>query len=216
MAVVAYIETHPDQPEQMGRARLRFQPAATTGLAAEVLVHNISATEFVIEGDVLLSRNDDLDVSLPYAGTVAATVVWASQRLRGCKFRTPISAATLGAAVLRDAVAPDAEAPSDGVAGVESFGHRLHELRVAKGLTQSQLARQLRVSEPSISHWEKDRSRPKTGRLEALSLIFGVPMPELLGYDDTETLRKLVDAAKEQIARAAGTSVEKIRIMIDM
>lgn len=216
MAVVAYIESCPDRPEQMCRARLRFRPAATRGSAAEVLVHNISATDIVIEGDLLLVWNDDLEVSLPYAGTVAATVVWASERLRGCKFRAPIPAATLGAAKLRDAVAPHPEAQPDAVAGVDSFGHRLHELRVAKGLTQSQLARQLRVSEPSISHWEKDRSRPKAGRIEALAAIFGVPMPELLGYDDPETLRKLVDAAKEQIARAAGASVEKIRIMIDM
>lgn len=212
MVVVAHIETGSGELEQSGRVRLGLHTAAIAS-KAEVLVHNISATGLVLEGDVRLSLNDDFDVAFPHGGAAAATVAWVSQRLRGCMFKTPVSDATLDAAMLRDAAVP---AQTGVQSGGESFGLRLHQFRLAKGLTQSQLARQLKVSEPSISHWETDKSRPKAGRMQMLAVILGVPMPELLGYDDAETLRKLVDRAKEEIARAAGADVNNVRITIDM
>ena len=212
MVVAAHIESASGQPEQGGRVRLGLHMAATAS-DAEVLVHNISATGLVLEGDIRLSLNDDFEVAFPHGETVAATVSWASQRLRGCLFRTPVSDEALGVAMLCNAVATDR---ANDQSGRESFGLRLHQFRLAKGLTQSQLARQLKVSEPSISHWETDKSRPKAGRMQMLAVILGVPMPELLGYDDAETLRKLVDKAKEEIARAAGADVHNVRITIDM
>lgn len=212
MVVAAHIESHPGEPEQGGRIKLGLRAAATTS-DAEVLVHNISTTGLLLEGDIRLALNDDFEVAFPHGETVVATVNWVSQRLRGCMFRIPVSDATLDAAMLHNAVATN---QANCERGSESFGLRLHQFRLAKGLTQSQLARQLKVSEPSISHWETDKSRPKAGRMQMLAVILGVPMPELLGYDDAETLRKLVDKAKEEIARAAGANVHNVRITIDM
>lgn len=212
MVVVAHIETCPGEAEQGGRVRLELHRAAIAS-DAKLLVHNISVTGLVLEGHVQLSLNDDFEVVFPHGEAAAATVTWISQRLRGCMFRTPVPDATLGAAMLNDAIASDrGNVPS----GNESFGLRLHQFRLAKGLTQSELARQLKVSEPSISHWETDKSRPKAGRMQMLAVILGVPIPELLGYDDAETLRKLVDRAKEEIARVAGADVNNVRITIDM
>ncbi|MDO9368812.1 MAG: helix-turn-helix domain-containing protein [Sphingopyxis sp.] len=221
MAIPAYIEktAAPAGKARSARQTLRLQlsVAKVAGGEVPVLVHNISATGLLIESEVALQPGDRVEIGLPHSGAAWAKVIWASARIYGCQFDTPISAATLSAAQLRSIVGPDAGTFADSEMPLaESFGVRLQRLRTAKALTQSQVAKQLSVSEPSISAWEQDKARPKAGRLEALAVLLGVDIPELLGIDEAESLGDVIARAKDQIANAAAVSVDNVKIVIEI
>lgn len=221
MAIPAFIETVVRSDDTLRserrKLRLQLQGAKATGGEVQVLVHNISATGLLIESEVALAPGEGIEIGLPHAGATWAKVIWASGRIHGCQFDTPISPATLSAAQLRGVVGSDAGAvPDHGPPRMESFGDRLLRLRGEKGLTQAQVAARLGVSEPSISAWEQDKARPKAGRMEALSLLLGVEMSELLGIEESESLNDVVARAKAQVARAAAVDPENVKIIIEM
>lgn len=220
MAISAYLESASKPAERHRSARRKLRLLAhghdAAGVDLKVLIHNISATGLLIESKASLSIDEEISIGLPHSGASWARVIWTSGDLYGCQFAAPISSATLNAAQLRGVVIPDInEISGEPVAPGESFGARLQRLRTAKGLTQAQIADHLHVSEPSISAWEADKSRPKAGRIEALSTLLGVRVVELMGHEKPEDLDGLVAQAKQDIARAVGTAPEKIRISIE-
>lgn len=222
MAMTVYLN---DTPRAAGKGRasrrqlrLPLHGSKATGTEIEALVHNISATGMLVESDAALDVGEVIEVNLPHSGKTAAKIIWTSGRLAGCQFDMPISPATLSAAQLRSVVVePEVQPVEAGTpTPTETFGGRLQRLRVARELTQGQLANRLGVSEPSISAWELDKARPKAGRMEALSEALGVEVSELLGFDGTETLGTLIARAKQQIARAAGIGADRVRITIEI
>ena len=58
--------------------------------------------------------------------------------------------------------------------------NKLKQLRINKGLTQSELAKQLNIGQSAISKWEKDKTIPDVTTLKSLSAFYGVPIEELL------------------------------------
>lgn len=58
---------------------------------------------------------------------------------------------------------------------------RLKELRIEKGLTQKQIAKELKISEDSIYNWEKGRSEPSILDLINLSTLLNVTIDYLVG-----------------------------------
>ncbi len=59
-------------------------------------------------------------------------------------------------------------------------------LRLAKGLTQEQLAELLTISTAAVSKWEAKNTYPDITMLFPLAEIFGVTVDELLGYDEAK------------------------------
>src|SRR3546814_9986661 len=118
-----------------------------------------------------------LDVDLPHAGTVATKRVWTSGPLFVCEFESLISPAGLAAAQLRGDTAPamagEAKLQNEAIAtsgAFDRFGANLKRLRIAKGLSQADVATALDVSAPSTSGWESGRARPKPDRMTALAI----------------------------------------------
>lgn len=101
------------------------------------------------------------------------------------------------------------------VADIESFGARLRRLRMARRISQSEIAGALGVSVPSISGWEKGRSQPKRSRVRALADILGVSTGELLGEEGGGYSTDRFAECRAQIARVAGTTPDKVRIVIE-
>ena len=66
----------------------------------------------------------------------------------------------------------------------ERFAKRLKEIREAAGLTQAQLASELKVSRGAISYYEKGERTPDIEFLDALSMYFNLPLDFILGYTD--------------------------------
>lgn len=205
------------------KLKLQVRGNRTAGSDLPVLVHNISATGLLIECDAVLSIKDRIDIDLPHAGTVSAIVVWASGRMFGCQFDLPISLAALSAAQLQgvvevqlgNALCSDASSSISDTEPKLDFSANMKRLRLAKGLSQSDVAKHLGVSGASISGWEKGRARPKGDRLSSLAELLGVPTISLLEDPQPAIKQNMISDARDQIAHAAGVTSDRIRILIE-
>lgn len=63
----------------------------------------------------------------------------------------------------------------------ETFGERLKNLRLEKGIGQIQLAKELDVGKSVISLWELNRCEPTLSKLIAMAKFFGVTIDYLAG-----------------------------------
>ncbi len=78
-----------------------------------------------------------------------------------------------------------------------NIGTNIRRLRLAKGLTQEQLAELLTISTAAVSKWEAKNTYPDITMLFPLAEIFGVTVDELLGYDEAKA-KADVDQILEQ------------------
>ena len=60
------------------------------------------------------------------------------------------------------------------------FGAYVAENRKRLGMTQTQLAARLHVTDKAVSKWERGEADPSTANLLALGRLYGVPAEELL------------------------------------
>ena len=67
-----------------------------------------------------------------------------------------------------------------------NIGMNIKRLRLAKGLTQEQLADLLTISTAAVSKWEAKNTYPDITMLFPLAEIFGITVDELLGYDEAK------------------------------
>ena len=85
---------------------------------------------------------------------------------------------------------------------IEIIGNRIAELRKARGLTQTELARRLKVSYQAVSKWENGKSLPDFGIIDSLAEELGVTMTELLGLEDKtddEVLEEIISINTTEI-----------------
>jgi transcriptional regulator with XRE-family HTH domain len=189
-----------------------------------VTVLNLSVSGMLIETAAHLAGGEVLQVELPHAGTVAASVVWVSDNLFGCHFHKPLPDAALSAAMLKGEPVPapieQPTGPIEHPAG--SFAARLRRLRETAGLSLEQVARAVGVSRQSAWYWERGRSRPGRANIAALARALGIAERELFSTDPqaqdagAQSLAALVADRKSEIARLAGTTEDKVRIIIQL
>lgn len=67
-----------------------------------------------------------------------------------------------------------------------TIGTNIKKLRLAKGMTQEQLAYLLNVSTAAVSKWEAQNTYPDITMLFPLANVFGVSVDELMGYGETK------------------------------
>lgn len=65
-----------------------------------------------------------------------------------------------------------------------NFNERLRSLRLARGMTQSQLSKVLHYGCTAISNYESGRNEPSISDLKALANYFNVSLDYLLGNSD--------------------------------
>lgn len=63
------------------------------------------------------------------------------------------------------------------------IGKKIKEARVASGLTQEQVAEELRISRQTISNWENEKSYPDIVSVVKLSDLYSVSLDDLLKGD---------------------------------
>jgi transcriptional regulator with XRE-family HTH domain len=240
MAVAAHFDILPEGNGKRGTARqhmrLRVRGAAASGGAADVLIHNLSPTGLLLESATRLEVGDEIVVELPEAASSIAQVVWTSGQFYGCAFDLPLSAAALSAAQLRSEPAIEPSPPVGPDAGqvdlhpAESFGARMQRLRRTRGLTLVEFARRANVSRPTVWSWEADRSTPRRSKTAILLEVLGVTEAELFGdvgspdraqpgsadANREDALRQAIGAAKRQIAGLAGTTPDKVTLIIEV
>lgn len=64
---------------------------------------------------------------------------------------------------------------------------KIKEARIAKNLTQMNLADAMGVSYQAVSNWERGNSMPDISKLEDLCAVLGIGIAELLGMESRET-----------------------------
>ncbi|MEP4238555.1 helix-turn-helix domain-containing protein [Parasphingorhabdus sp.] len=219
----AYLETALADSSSRGqsRRRLHLETSGTliSGERANVTVHNVSATGFLIETDVGLSINEAVTVDLPQTGPVVARVAWASSHLFGCQFDQQISASVLSAMQLKGG--PPLDDGANVPAGLRqsssaTMGKQLEQLRKKRGMTLADVAGQLGVSKPTVWAWEKGKARPVESRLPDIAKALDISEQELAAMAIPPAVNDLLDTSKRKIADAFGTGPEKVRIMIEL
>ena len=61
-----------------------------------------------------------------------------------------------------------------------AFGNYLYDLRKKAGLSQTDLARQLAVTNKAVSKWENGKAKPSTDTLRKLACLYGISVDTLL------------------------------------
>ncbi len=64
------------------------------------------------------------------------------------------------------------------------FGERLKELRIEKGISQEQLAKNLNLTHGAICLWENNQRIPKLDALILLAKYFNVSLDYIAGVED--------------------------------
>ena len=68
------------------------------------------------------------------------------------------------------------------------LGQRIHELRLAFGWSQVELAKRLNITKQTVSNWENDNIQPSIEMAIRIARIFNVTTDYLLGFDDSVRL----------------------------
>lgn len=67
---------------------------------------------------------------------------------------------------------------------MDEFAERLKELREEKGLTLSQLGKEIGISYVAIGRWEKKQRIPNIESLKIIAKYFGVSADYLIGLEN--------------------------------
>jgi transcriptional regulator with XRE-family HTH domain len=218
---------------------LRTKGASTVGDAVDVTIHNLSATGLLLHTSAKLVTGDEINLELPEAPQARAKVVWADETLFGCEFVQPVSRAVLSATELlsRPNRASQALAASEQQAiEVEPFGARLRRLRKARGISLAAFAKSLQVSRPAVWAWEAGKSVPRRAKMAAITAELGISDEEMFGSSHEEAFHRRVELSsglgpqdasavdladfvarsKGRIAELAGTTPDKVRVVIEI
>ncbi|MDK2762300.1 MAG: helix-turn-helix domain-containing protein [Sphingopyxis sp.] len=228
MAIHAMIEDDeaPGGGRSARRVHLRLEAPGSLGRGkgTTVVIHNLSATGMLIETPSDLAIDQRIAITLPEAPDCAATVVWRSEALAGCRFDRPLSRAALSAARLRNTL-PDDVDPARASGADELLAQRLLRLRKERGLSRAALSERTGFSRPSIWAWESGKTVPRRSNLIALTEALGISERELMSgaptsldgdpAADTQRMQALIQSSREEIAAMAGVEPGKVRITIE-
>ena len=84
------------------------------------------------------------------------------------------------------------------------LSEKLFKLRKNSGLSQEQLAEQLKVSRQAISKWESGTAVPESEKLITISNYFGVSVDYLLRDDEEDKAKAIVSVMEEKPRMIAG------------
>ncbi|WP_447929525.1 helix-turn-helix domain-containing protein [Sphingopyxis fribergensis] len=228
MPIHAMIEKQQTDGSARGAPRMHMRFEASGSLdgseGTTVAIHNLSATGMLIETASDLVIGQRLTVALPEAPDCAATIVWRSEALAGCRFDRPLSRAALSAAQLRNPLPGDVD-PARAPDGDEMLAQRLLRLRKERGLSRAALSDRTGFSRPSIWAWESGKTVPRRGNLVALAEAFGISEHELVAGAPSaahadpaagaQQMHALVRTSRENIAALAGVDPGKVKITIE-
>lgn len=222
MAVTAHLVRYSKPSPHGSVMKLSLDPRPRGSIAdCEALLHILSATTMLFESNLPLKVSDRFDVNLDEETT--ATVIWISGRLAIGHFDRPVNTKTLSIEKLMSVTGPElpgCPAASDCHVSLADdltgFGPRMHRLRLERGFKQGDIAERLKVSIAAVSQWESGKALPRGVRWSELADFLGVSVEELSGNRVSRDLLTIVSSSRVEIARAAGTSPEKVHISVDL
>lgn len=99
-----------------------------------------------------------------------------------------------------------------------STATKIRELRKQRRLSQTDLAKQIHVSQATVTSWETGRADPSSSALNALADFFGVSSDYLLGRTDQPTSNNELTKNQKLIAYSIDPDVsdEEREAIIEM
>lgn len=100
---------------------------------------------------------------------------------------------------------------------MKSIGETIANLRKQKGMTQSELAEKMNVTDKAVSKWERDLSCPDINTISKLADILDVSVDELLkakkqDYSNNK-IKDLINSILKAVAIAMGIGVVVLNIL---
>ena len=96
----------------------------------------------------------------------------------------------------------------------KTMGTIIREARKNKGMTQSELAQTMNVTDKAVSKWERDLSCPDVASLSKLAETLGISIEELMSGKSVETKKTdLVDLVCTAVGFAMGVAVVIITVL---
>ncbi len=92
-----------------------------------------------------------------------------------------------------------------------SFTERLIELRKEKGLNQTEIAKELHISQQTYSQWESDKRNPSQKTLEKLANFFNVSVSYLLGETSIRNFSGLTTPNEQSHTPSEPTIGERLK-----
>ncbi len=100
---------------------------------------------------------------------------------------------------------------------MKNIGETIASLRKEKGMTQSELAEKMNVTDKAVSKWERNLSCPDINTISKLANILGVSVEELLKSKNqnysTTRIKDLTNLIFKVVALAMGISVTVLNIL---
>ena len=100
---------------------------------------------------------------------------------------------------------------------MKNIGEKIAFLRKEKGMTQSQLAEKMNVTDKAVSKWERNLSCPDINTISKLADILEVSVEELLQAKRKENantkIKDIADLILKAVAIAMGIGVVVLNIM---
>ena len=100
---------------------------------------------------------------------------------------------------------------------MKSIGETIANLRKQKGMTQSELAEKMNVTDKAVSKWERDLSCPDINTISKLADVLDVSVEELLkakkqDYSNNK-IKDLINLILKAVAIAMGIGVVVLNIL---
>jgi transcriptional regulator with XRE-family HTH domain len=229
-------------PNQKGRRsaarremKLRIRRSSAAGNATDALIRNLSTTGMLLETATELAVGEKIVIDLPQMGKASAKIVWAGDDLFGCAFDSPLSDAAVSAAQLRsEPQSQSGEAPLRAFANINesrhNLGQHIRRIRLARGLSLVEFAQKMQVSRPTIWAWEAGKSSPRARKRQLLLKVLDVSESELEAFSgssgtggpsetsshDAGDLKDVISQAKASVASVAGTTPDKVTLIIEI
>ena len=103
-----------------------------------------------------------------------------------------------------------------------TFGKKLLELRIERGLKQEQISCDLNVSQSTYSDWEKGRIKPKRENLNKIAIYYKIDINELLEefFKNKEGADKIINDQNPTIntseeLRKIAVSLENLTLLVE-
>jgi PilZ domain len=126
MPLLAHFEELEPKSDRRRSPRRALKLGATSD-GEPVTVHDLSLTGALLETSVPMLVGAALEVELPLAGRVEASIVWSSGEFYGCQFNLPIAPSALSAALLQSPP-PSSEDRPDPLAELRELSTEIERL----------------------------------------------------------------------------------------
>lgn len=91
-----------------------------------------------------------------------------------------------------------------------SIGDNIKKRRELRGLKQSELADLVGVSDKTVSSWEINRTEPKMGMIEKVSIALRCKKTDIIGIDDSSDTGTLNKKDEKDIAKDLESIMKKL------